>query len=381
MGRTKASDMRGIRSAIAASAGLSPPEWVLEARVQQRMESLGLEQLSDYLVRLRMPEEQAELVDLLRVGETSFFRHQAQMDAVQNTLLPHFKTLGRPIRAWSAGCATGEEAYSLAMLMERGLPKSQAFSVLASDISRGSLSTAKNGVYNSLRKHIPKEFNKYFLAGDTDKEYSIHKDIRSRVQFEFRNLASGNFPEKFDLIFCRNVLIYFVAEAKQQALENLVASLRPGGFLFLGYSESLRGVAGLETTGPKETPVYRKELSRARPFSRGSTPPLAEPKPTAKNASSREQFTADGQLGPALRLTGEYHDAIRIVRELDTIVGLSAATIEVSLDDASYLGAEAARAMHDAHIQNPNIRFIASRTGHMRFLRRHGLLASSEDTL
>ncbi len=378
--------MEEIRFCIATNAGLSPPEWVLQARVKQRMAALGLTEISAYADRVGNSSELDQLVALLRVGETSFFRHRAQLQSLQSMVLPTFHKHGKPVRVWSAGCASGEEAYTLAMILDTELARGQKFNVLGSDISTSSLEVASTGIYSLNMQDVPSEFHRYFVpVRDSSTEQSaVHPDIRSQVHFDIHNLADDKFPASFDLIFCRNVLIYFTPAAKKRVVEKLVASLKPGGYLFLGYSESLRGVKGLLAEGDQGARVYR----RATPESRApkkSVAPRQKPAPIANatghpiNKASQAHQPTNAPSTQHLRLSGEYNDGVRMAKELRSVVSLDCPTIEVLLDEASYLGSEAAEEMQRALAENANIVFIASRSGHLRFLRRHGLLASAKE--
>ncbi|MBL4632545.1 MAG: methyltransferase domain-containing protein [Kofleriaceae bacterium] len=374
--------MEEIRFCIASNAGLSPPEWVLQARVKQRMAALGLTEISAYADRVGNSSELDQLVALLRVGETSFFRHRAQLESLQTSVLPTFHKHGEPVRVWSAGCASGEEAYTLAMILDKGLARNQKYHVLGSDISPSSLEVASAGIYSLNKQELPSEFHRYFVPvreSSTDQS-AIHPDIRDQVHFDIHNLADDKFPASFDLIFCRNVLIYFTPAAKKRVVEKLVASLKPGGYLFLGYSESLRGVKGLKAEGAQGARVYRRATPQSQ---QPSVAPRQKPAPIASTpgqpANAPSHQPASTPSTQRLRLSGEYNDGKRMAIELRSVISLDCPTIEVLLDEASYLGSEAAEEMQRALAANANIVFIASRSGHLRFLRRHGLLTSAED--
>src|SRR5262245_27855943 len=136
--------MRRLAQAIGADAGLDPPTWLLEARVRERAEELGLGETA-YVDRVTSDaEEWACLLERLRVGETRFFRHRAQIDALRAKVLPAL--LKQPTRAWSAGCATGEEAFTLAMLCHEAAPRGD-WEVLGTDLSAAAIATAESGEY------------------------------------------------------------------------------------------------------------------------------------------------------------------------------------------------------------------------------------------
>ena len=263
---------------LASFAGIDPPAWALEARVRERAASLSLTP-DEYVGRVVEDEaELVRLVELLRVGETRFFRHRAQLEALQKRVLP---SLGAPIAAWSAGCATGEEAWTLAMLLsERGLP----FSLLATDLSTPALARARDGRYPAaaVTRDVPAPLVKsYFrVLGD---ERVLNDRLRGLVTFQTLNLLGASYPRELDLILCRNVLIYFDEARREEVVSRLVRALKPGGWLLVGYSETLRDCAELEGEAGA---LYRKRESAApRPM------PISKSQPIALNRADPSRFT------------------------------------------------------------------------------------------
>ncbi|MEX1051070.1 MAG: protein-glutamate O-methyltransferase CheR, partial [Gemmatimonadales bacterium] len=201
-----------------------------------------------YLARLSV--ESALLDDLvadITVGETHFFRDTPQFDLIQNKVIPELlarRPADRPLRIWSAGCATGEEAYTLAIVAhELGL--GDAARIVATDLSRAALAGARRGCYRrwSLRGVTPETEARYFEHhGD---EFRFARELRDAVEFRYLNLAEDTYPSLasgiwgMDLILCRNVLIYFDAATVARVVGRLVRSLAPDGWLLLGASDPL----------------------------------------------------------------------------------------------------------------------------------------------
>ena len=188
--------------------------------------------------------EQQICIDLLTTNETYFFREPKHFDWLA-TYLRNLPSSNQPFRVWSAASSSGEEAYTLAMVLEEHCP--QPWSILGSDVSTRVLERARTGHYAMVRtKHIPMPFlKKYCLRGTGSQEgtFLIRKALRERVEFAQINL-NENLPHigQFDLIFLRNVMIYFDAPTKQAVVNRLTQQLRPGGYLCVGHSESLNGL-------------------------------------------------------------------------------------------------------------------------------------------
>jgi len=225
----------------------------LERRLSPRLEALGLSSYLDYYQFLRYDtggeREMEELIERITTHETYFFREQYQLDAMSEEILPELaKRLARQqrLQIWSAGCSTGEEVYTLAMLIiESGLFRGWDVRVMGSDISRKVLSTARNAVYgeNSFRTTPPELRRKYFV--ENGGRMVVREDVRGMCHFGQLNLlATQRFRVlgKQDIILCRNVLMYLSQQARHNAVEAFFDSLNPGGYLLLGHSESLLNV-------------------------------------------------------------------------------------------------------------------------------------------
>jgi len=250
-----------IRDLIYKSAGIFQADnklQMLEDRCHKRMQVLGVASLRDYYDCLTlMPMHQAELVSLLNeitIGETCFFRNQPQMDSIRNILLPQImearsKLFLRQIRIWSAGCSTGEEPYTLAILLLEEAQtrlKGWSFEVIATDLNERSVAFAKAGVYGeySVRNVSPQLRHKYFtLEGG---KFSVRPEVREAINFSRLNLFDGarmTFMKGLDLILCCNVLIYFDTASKKQVLQHFYSNLLAHGHLLLGHAESLYGLS------------------------------------------------------------------------------------------------------------------------------------------
>jgi chemotaxis protein methyltransferase CheR len=299
--------------------------------------------LEAYLARLA--QEAAEspewkrLTSLLTVGETSFFRDPACMEALEATVLPGLVTSRRAqgnhsLRLWSAGCATGEEAYSLAILLERLLPDRQEWDVtiLATDINPKALEKARSGMYGewSLRNLPPNEKAHYFER-HTQRVFKLDGALRGRVAFETENLACGASRAPMDLILCRNVLMYLTPDAMRAAVARLLGALAEDGWLLVAAAEAsaerfrplvavnLPGAIFFKKADAAPRPARRAPTQRPRGV-RGRAerlpakasvrsvirkPPEAQPPetPTAEALLARARAAADrGSLDEALGL-------------------------------------------------------------------------------
>ncbi len=240
-----------IRDFIYRKTGISLGDGkkaLVSGRLHKRLQYLGLPSFSEYFHLITDGMDPGELqmaIDLLTTNETYFFREEKHFEFIKGVVLPGLR---RPIsfRAWSAACSSGEEAYSLAMLLSDCLGAAD-WEIFGSDISTRVLEKARNGLYPLERvDRIPPNYLKRYCLKGTG-EYSgmllVDKQLRAKVRFAQINLISP-LPElgRFDLIFLRNVMIYFDVETKRRVVEQLVKVLKPGGYLLIGHSESLLGV-------------------------------------------------------------------------------------------------------------------------------------------
>jgi chemotaxis protein methyltransferase CheR len=223
--------------------------FLLESRVQHRVEELRLESPRAYLHRLRYAADESEfdhLLDRVTNPETYFFREAEQLAAFSEDLLSEWEHAppAGPLRIWSAGCASGEEPFTVAMLLEeKNFFGRHSVEIFGSDISVGSLSRARAGVFreNAFRQ-TSDERRARFFEPEGPGRFRIRMEVRNRVSFGRLNLIEpGRLAAlpRFHVIFCRNVLIYLDARSKRSVVDSLYERLLPGGHLFLGRVESL----------------------------------------------------------------------------------------------------------------------------------------------
>jgi len=236
-------------------------EQLIITRLNSHMQSLGFtnfDEYCDFLGNDNAERERKEVVDLLTTNETYFFREPDHFANLTNLILPSIKN--RPVRVWSAAASSGEEPYSLAMTLSESLGL-QEWNLVASDISNRVLERAQFGLYGMQRlDHMPPQYlRKYCRKGIAEYNgmFRINQELRERVHFTHHNLLeSAAHLGQFDIIFVRNVLIYFDHAVKRQVLQNLFNQLRPGGWLITSHAESLLGTElPLKVIKPS---IYRK---------------------------------------------------------------------------------------------------------------------------
>ena len=249
--------------------------YLFERRLAERVAALELSSFDEYYKYLRFnvngPRELEDAIELLTTKETYFFRQEYQLRAFQKELLPRIaKTNGasKQVTVWSAGCSSGEEVYTIAMLMvESGALYNWDMRVVGSDLSRHNVATARRGVYRGASfRTIPEDVMKRYF-GEVADGYQVVDSIRRMCHFGQLNLLDSvraSNVGRVDVIFCRNVLIYFDEQKKKRVIDTLYQRLVPGGYLLLGHSESLLNVStAFELVHLKEDLVYRKpQLTR-----------------------------------------------------------------------------------------------------------------------
>lgn len=219
-------------------------------QAEQVRAAAGFRSLEDFLADLssgRMPQDVREaLAESLVVDESYFFRQREQLDEIAGRLLPVlFETSSRPVRVWSAGCARGEEPYTLAIMTNFfGVPP-ESLLILGTDLSESNLARARSGRYRSFSlRETPPEVREIYFRADRG-EFELDERIRRRVRFVRHNLTSGVNPfghNQLDVIICRNVLIYMSRERVEKTVRFLISCLAPGGYLVLGPSENILGM-------------------------------------------------------------------------------------------------------------------------------------------
>ena len=228
-------------------------------RLNKRIQFLGLDSFEDYwehvskLDRSGSSDELGFLVDSLTTNYTKFFREPMSLDYFRDHIIPSLlkEKYREKISVWSSACSTGEEPYTLAIILAEAMERNHTtrWEITGTDISRRVLETASSGIYptDNIGISNPTFLKKYFLKG---KEKSagkcrVKKELRDNLKFMHLNLFDQTYPftEKFDVIFCRNVMIYFDRQTQKQLVERLVSWLNPHGYLVIGSSESITGMS------------------------------------------------------------------------------------------------------------------------------------------
>ncbi len=252
-----ASDYTRLRGLIYGEAGIalgSSRKVMLEGRIRQRLKALAMDSYRDYCAYLfsdrGLKEELVHLINVVTTNKTDFFREPKHFEFLTSRFLPERARSGgsrRPLLAWSAGCSTGEEPYTLAMVLnEFGLANPGfSFRILATDISTVVLEEAKLGIYSTEAvEPVPQRLKvRYLMRGREpgSRRVRVVPELRRLVEFRRLNFIDSEYGifDKFDAIFCRNVMIYFDRLTQQRILEKLTRCLRPGGYLFMGHAETL----------------------------------------------------------------------------------------------------------------------------------------------
>jgi chemotaxis protein methyltransferase CheR len=247
-------------------------EVLVAARLVKEMRELGLHPFKKYYEYVRRDatgEALTEMVDALTTNHTSFFREPRHFDFLRKVVLPGLPASSQ-VRLWSAACSSGEEPYSIAfsLMEEMGTAAQSRVRVLATDISRRMLEKARQGQYPAPRfEGLPMAMlRKYLLKGEGRSEdlFLVKKEVRDLIEFRHLNLMEDfSSVGTFSVVFCRNVMIYFDQKTQERLVGQLAARLDPGGYLFIGHSESLYGIQhSLQYVCPA---IYRKPSAAPRP--------------------------------------------------------------------------------------------------------------------
>ena len=245
--------------------------YYVERRVALRMRATGASDFATYYAKLGLDAGEAEaLVNAFTVNETYFYREKHQLQTLSGAVLPIVTTNkgpGESIRIWSMPCATGEEPYSIAIWLLENWPLVDAYNVeiVGSDIDTDVLDAARAGEYGARAlASLPDDLKARYFEPAGPESWELIQDLRESVRFTAANLvdsASLAAQGPFDIIFCRNLLIYFDAASREVALDNLYRALASGGFVFLGHTESLAKVSErFIVTRFKESIAYRKPV-------------------------------------------------------------------------------------------------------------------------
>jgi len=246
----------GLRDLVYEQTGIlfqDDKRYVLEGRLQARVKERNCASYEEYYKLLKFDawrdKELAALYNLVTTGETHFYRDQPQLEAFINAIVPDVMKANETtntVRLWSAGCSTGDEPYTLAIVaMEHPAFAKWNVEILASDISEGALEAARKGIYGqyAVRNVPPTLLQQYFTKEQG--QYELLPQVRRKVRFANVNLYDAprlKLIRGMDVIFCRNCLIYFDDKAKRKIVSNLYDCLRPNGYLVIGFSESLHNV-------------------------------------------------------------------------------------------------------------------------------------------
>ncbi|HJV36093.1 protein-glutamate O-methyltransferase CheR [Geomonas sp.] len=269
-------EFRLIRDLIYNHCGLyfdTDSKYLLDRRLLQRVSLHGLSGFREYYQFLkydrRKDEEISDIMDILTTNETYFFREAFQLKAFTDEILPELKQVKereKTLRIWSAGCSTGEEPYTIAMLMlEMNCFHGWRIEIVGSDISQRVVQHARKGVYtkSSFRCTEERYLHRYFTP--VEGGYRINDEVRELVTITHMNLFDANrlaLLGKMDVIFCRNVIIYFDEASKKRVIEAFHNTLRSGGYLLLGHSESLMNIStAFALRHLKNDMVYQKSAA------------------------------------------------------------------------------------------------------------------------
>ena len=298
-----------FKSYITSRSGLYFKDYNLrdiEDALDKRMQALGVSSALSYYDLLtksdKREDEFRELLNILTVKHTYFFRNEQQFKILKEKILPEM-IAKKSIKIWSAGCATGEEAYSIAMTVLDVLDNTEGWDIqiLATDASTQALEAARKGAYSAdAAKYVPADhLEKYFTkeaAPDGRPVYAVRPAIKKLVTFAYHNLITDEFPAGFDIIFCRNVVIYFELETIISVMRRFYSSLADHGYLFIGYSESLHFMSDrFRMEHLEEAIFYRKAAGKMTPPPEAVRPPAPEKKAAEKvlDELSRAKLAAE----------------------------------------------------------------------------------------
>ncbi|OLO42568.1 chemotaxis protein CheR [Alkalihalophilus pseudofirmus] len=233
-----------------------------EAQMKRRLTSLrekkGFSDFTSFFEDMLKNEELFDtFLDRMTINVSEFYRNPKRWEVLEQKILPRLLKQNRRPKVWSAACSTGEEPYTLSIILSQLMPTTQV-SILATDIDRAILERAKVGFYTERSvKEVPKEVLQSAFKKDTV-GYTIKDEIKKTIKFKEGNLLADRFDSNFDLIVCRNVMIYFTEEAKHELYQKFSAALKPGGVLFVGSTEQIFNphIYGFET---EDTFFYRKK--------------------------------------------------------------------------------------------------------------------------
>jgi len=238
---------------------------ILESRLRERLREKKIDTANAYFAAITRDQgELKSFLDSITTNLTRFFRNQAHFDALERYVIPELQNIKKAsgnttIKIWSAGCSTGEEPYTIAMLMNEILSPPWKYEIVASDISLKCLMTAKEGFYAENRiVGIPDNYlKKYF--DKVEGGYKVHADLMAKIRFDYHNLKNDSGLRNQDIVFCRNVIIYFDETAQKDVIGRFWDDMASKSFLFIGHSESLFGMdTKFEFVKTEWATLYRK---------------------------------------------------------------------------------------------------------------------------
>ena len=244
-------DFEKYRALVYKESGIhftSTNRSILESRLKERLREKSLNTVNEYFALISGDQgELKSFLDSITTNLTRFFRNQAHFDALENYVVPELIKIKKAsgsntIKIWSAGCSTGEEPYTVAMLLSEILPAPFKYEIVASDLSLKCLMEAKAGFYAENKiVGVPDAYlKKYFEK--VEKGYNINPDLMNKIRFDYHNLNNESGLQNMDIVFCRNVIIYFDETAQKAVIDRFWNSMAPKSFLFIGHSESLFGM-------------------------------------------------------------------------------------------------------------------------------------------
>ncbi|HUV30166.1 MAG TPA: protein-glutamate O-methyltransferase CheR [Acidobacteriota bacterium] len=326
-------EFRMIRDFIHEKSGIYFAEnkmHVVKNRLAKRMAELDLKAVRDYFYRVKYDASLCEfnrLMDLVTTNETSFFRNRPQLLSFSTEIIPsilkHKQDRGAPrrIKVWSAGCSTGEEPYTLAILLKECSEHLDEWSleIIANDISQRVLRKARLAEYAGPTLHdIPSDaLGRYFTPADGS--YRVRPEIKTLVKFSHMNLNDPRMISLIsgvDVVFCRNVMAYFSHEAKKRLVRAFYNALRPGGYLYVGHAESLHGISkAFKLAYFRNALVYLKEAAAAP--GRAAPVPARELQPARATVGlgGAEPWAAAGVLSPPAGVKHEPVNGVSVTGE------------------------------------------------------------------
>ena len=253
---------------------------MLSNRLRKRLKPLGMDSFAEYYKLLKScspsDEEFSHFLSAVSTNETYFFRNDRLWDYVGTDLIKHLCRMKegqspKRLTIWSAACSTGAEAYTLAIVLKSKLPKFSEWCVqiIGTDISRKALDAAREGIYQEYAVHEmnPQDRRRYFRHDPETHTYQLKEDLRKMVEFGFHNLRDAFKRNYFDVVFLRNVMMYFDREMKERVLANVFSALREGGLMITGDVDPLRDGSDLKDKSGLEhvcSNTYRKPIKQSK---------------------------------------------------------------------------------------------------------------------